>query len=456
MVNSDVEIGELVGPPEQIGETARLGVAYRSGALEVDAPIEANDLRYLEPVIGRTASIRTNTGTYDAEVVRVSSVVAPRTRLASLFLRFSGDEPPESLPPPGSFAEVRITGPSYEQVYVLPESAAQGQDTVWVVRDGALARFEPNTLGRTEVGWVVDVFDAAEGVVVGTLPGAVDGLAVSADGRGRQPVAHPGHGHHRRRTRECIGSCREAGALIAYFAGNPVAANLLMLFLIVGGLIAGANLAVQHAPEIDLRTVTVTVESHGASPREVEDDINRRIEESVVGLEGVSRVVATAVRGKGTVRDRDGGVVRRSRRRLRRGAERGGRNRELSRRPAPTGPRCHSTRHGAGGHDAGRRVRRRHRELAARSRRRIVRDTLLALPSVTQVSLAGTRDREIAIALSEEELRRHRSLIHRSHQRAAPGVGQPDQRRASHRGGRGGAAHRLPSGEPATISVTFR
>ena len=182
VVNSDVEIGELVGPPEQIGETARLGVAYRSGALEVDAPIEANDLRYLEPVIGRTASIRTNTGTYDAEVVRVSSVVAPRTRLASLFLRFSGDEPPESLPPPGSFAEVRITGPSYEQVYVLPESAAQGQDTVWVVRDGALARFEPNTLGRTEVGWVVDVFDAAEGVVVGTLPGAVDGLAVSVTG----------------------------------------------------------------------------------------------------------------------------------------------------------------------------------------------------------------------------------------------------------------------------------
>ena len=47
---------------------------------------------------------------------------------------------------------------------------------------GALARFEPNTLGRTEVGWVVDVFDAAEGVVVGTLPGAVDGLAVSVTG----------------------------------------------------------------------------------------------------------------------------------------------------------------------------------------------------------------------------------------------------------------------------------
>ena len=35
---------------------------------------------------------------------------------------------------------------------------------------------------------------------------------------------------------------------IAWFAGNPVAANLLMLFFIIGGIISGAHLAVQHFP----------------------------------------------------------------------------------------------------------------------------------------------------------------------------------------------------------------
>lgn len=179
VVNTDVEVGELVGPPEEVGETARLGVAYRTGAVEVDVPVEPNDLRYLEPVIGRAASIHTNSGSYEAEVVRVSSVIAPRTRLASLFLRFSGDLPPESLPLPGSFAEAVIAGPSYEEVYVLPEAVAQDRDTVWLVRDGALTRFEPTARGRVETGWVVDAFDAAEGVVVGTLPGAMDGLAVT-------------------------------------------------------------------------------------------------------------------------------------------------------------------------------------------------------------------------------------------------------------------------------------
>ena len=40
--------------------------------------------------------------------------------------------------------------------------------------------------------------------------------------------------------------------LIAYFAGNPVAANLLMLVGIVGGLASGLQLAVQNYPDIDL------------------------------------------------------------------------------------------------------------------------------------------------------------------------------------------------------------
>ena len=54
---------------------------------------------------------------------------------------------------------------------------------------------------------------------------------------------------------------------IAYFAANPVAANVLMLFLIVGGLAAGSRLVVQHYPDLDLRTVRVTVEAPGASPQ---------------------------------------------------------------------------------------------------------------------------------------------------------------------------------------------
>ena len=71
-----------------------------------------------------------------------------------------------------------MEGPAYEDVYVLPESVVQERGSVWVVRNGLLSAFTPTTLGRTAAGWVVQAFDAGEGVVVGTLPAAREGLEV--------------------------------------------------------------------------------------------------------------------------------------------------------------------------------------------------------------------------------------------------------------------------------------
>ena len=178
VIRAQTEVGEYVGP-DPSGNSPLLGVVYRTRALQIDAPIEPKDLQYLDPVIGRSAQIRTRSGTYDAQVERVSSVVAPQSRLATVFLRFSQDHAPDVLPLPGTFAEILIRGPSYEGVYVLPDAVLQERGSVWVVQDGTLRGFEPETLGRTDAGWVVEVFDAGEGLVAGTLPGAREGLAVT-------------------------------------------------------------------------------------------------------------------------------------------------------------------------------------------------------------------------------------------------------------------------------------
>ena len=181
VINADVAVGELVGPAELVGGAAsRLGAVYRLDALQVDAPIEPRDLEYLDPVIGRSARVVGAMGTWRARVVRVSSVIAPKTRLASVFLKFADDEPRDSLPAPGTFVEIDLEGPAYDDVYVLPESVLQERDSVWVVRNGLLSAFTPTTLGRTAAGWVVQAFDAGEGVVVGALPGAREGLEVEA------------------------------------------------------------------------------------------------------------------------------------------------------------------------------------------------------------------------------------------------------------------------------------
>ena len=177
---TELEVGEFVGPARSVaGRAGRLGTVYRTDAIRVRVPVDPKDLAYLHPVIGRSARVRTQLGAYDATVERVSAAVAPSTRLAGLFLKFSDDVPRQTLPLPGMFAEVRIAGPSYENVYVLPESVLQEGGSVWVVEKGALKSVVPKTLGRTGAGWVVEAFDAGEGVVVGAPPGARKGLAVA-------------------------------------------------------------------------------------------------------------------------------------------------------------------------------------------------------------------------------------------------------------------------------------
>ena len=177
---TELEVGEFVGPARSVaGRAGRLGTVYRTDAIRVRVPVDPKDLAYLSPVIGRSARVRTQLGAYDATVERVSAAVAPSTRLAGLFLKFSDDAPRQTLPLPGMFAEVRIEGPSYENVYVLPESVLQEGGSVWVVDKGALKSIVPKTLGRTGAGWVVEAFDAGEGVVVGAPPGARKGLAVA-------------------------------------------------------------------------------------------------------------------------------------------------------------------------------------------------------------------------------------------------------------------------------------
>ncbi|MCP4669541.1 MAG: efflux RND transporter permease subunit, partial [Deltaproteobacteria bacterium] len=88
---------------------------------------------------------------------------------------------------------------------------------------------------------------------------------------------------------------------ISWFANNHVAANLLMLFLILAGLIMGITMKVEVFPETALDMIAVVVEYPGASPAEVEEGVIRRVEENVAGLAGIKRIDSKAREGYATV-----------------------------------------------------------------------------------------------------------------------------------------------------------
>ncbi|MCB9891344.1 MAG: efflux RND transporter permease subunit [Planctomycetes bacterium] len=88
---------------------------------------------------------------------------------------------------------------------------------------------------------------------------------------------------------------------IAWFARNGVAANLLMILILVGGMISLGTVKKEVFPPVDPAIINVTVVYPGSTPEEVEESICRRIEEEVQGLTGIKKIRSSANEGAGNV-----------------------------------------------------------------------------------------------------------------------------------------------------------
>ena len=93
---------------------------------------------------------------------------------------------------------------------------------------------------------------------------------------------------------------RKEGA-IAYMARNSIAANLLMIILVAGGIWTMFKIQKEVFPEFQLDYVEVNVEYPGAAPEEVEQGILLPVEEAIRGIQGIKEIVSTAREGSGEV-----------------------------------------------------------------------------------------------------------------------------------------------------------
>ena len=89
--------------------------------------------------------------------------------------------------------------------------------------------------------------------------------------------------------------------IIAWFANNAVAANLLMIFIILMGLASYFTIQRQMFPNIEINYITVSAQYPGASPQEIEESILIKVEEALKDVTEIKRTVARAFRDSGTV-----------------------------------------------------------------------------------------------------------------------------------------------------------
>lgn len=84
-------------------------------------------------------------------------------------------------------------------------------------------------------------------------------------------------------------------------ARNSIAANLLMIILIGGGIWTMFNIQKEVFPQFQLDYVEVNVVYPGAAPAEVEQGILLPVEEAIRGIQGIKEITSTANEGSGNI-----------------------------------------------------------------------------------------------------------------------------------------------------------
>ena len=191
--------------------------------------------------------------------------------------------------------------------------------------------------------------------------------------------------------------------MIAWFAKNSVAANLLMVFILVIGLGSlSLKIPLEVFPSVDSEVVSVNISLRGATPEDVEKGVTIRVEEAVQDLEGIDRIVSSSSENNSSVRIE---------------VEPGYDPREMlsdvkSRVDAINTFPADAEKPVIALAQRKREViavtvTSRYSEKETLEFAEVVRDELLRLPGVTQLDLSGVRNYEISLTLSQDQLRQY-------------------------------------------------
>ena len=90
--------------------------------------------------------------------------------------------------------------------------------------------------------------------------------------------------------------------MIEWFARNHVAANLLMVGILLAGILTlSKDIALELMPDFNLDTVTITTALPGGNPRSIEETITSRIEEAIADIEGIDTITSRSAEGFSSV-----------------------------------------------------------------------------------------------------------------------------------------------------------
>ena len=217
----------------------------------------------------------------------------------------------------GSYVKVLFEGQTQSGIFALPEGVLREESKVWVrSAEGRLNIRQVKLLWRADgKAYVQGDLSDGDRIITSRIQLPVEGMKLSLIGQApSQPkpsnAKHPdpdvASSSPNRRPRRGWDSVMRRQDLYkgstSWMARNPVAANLLMMMLLIGGFLMSQSINKEVFPQIELDMVTISIAYPGASPEEIERGLLQSIEEAVRPIDGVKKVTSVASEGMASVR----------------------------------------------------------------------------------------------------------------------------------------------------------
>src|SRR3712207_3585953 len=86
----------------------------------------------------------------------------------------------------------------------------------------------------------------------------------------------------------------------AWAIRKPIPSIVLFIVLMILGLFSFQNMSITRFPNIDFPLVSVTVTQAGAAPSELQNQVTKRVEDAIAGINGVKHITSTIAEGVST------------------------------------------------------------------------------------------------------------------------------------------------------------
>ena len=185
-----VDVGQFISRGSPIASL------YSTDYAEVRLPIHDEELAFLElplategngerplPVAILRARFAGEEHEWRGVVVRTEGELDPKTRMINVVAQVeapyetSGDRPPLAV---GLFVEAEILGRVIDNIYVIPRSALQANDQVYIIGEDNTVEFRDVDIARIigEQVYLRDGLETGETVCLSTLNNAIQGMSV--------------------------------------------------------------------------------------------------------------------------------------------------------------------------------------------------------------------------------------------------------------------------------------